>query len=469
MDSRNLLLASLLFLSVGYAEPSPEPSAIPSAKPTENPAISHSGFLNPADGDTVVFLGDSITHQCLYTQYIEDFFFTRYPERKIHFHTSGVGGDKAEDAMARFEDDVAALEPDFVTLLFGMNDGQYEAFNEETFAIYRSGMTQLIDRVEKIEAQAIALSPTMFDHHQRELRQSDSTYRFRGKDHDPYYNALLAYYGAWLRETAAKRSLPFINLWGPINDITFEARRSDPDFSIVEDAIHPGAAGHFIMAFSILSASQQERVNVSSITITKSGPKWVAAKNEKISDLKISRDGSQMSFTFLARSLPWVVPAEMSESPLKWGPSAPPSLGYDLTHAGHKLGAERLRIAGLPPGKYELQIDDQVIGIFTHLALGAKVELQNYPQTPQSRQSLAVALLNRERNDKAVRPMRDLWSKVKGLRKRLESTEDFNEGYSVLLSQIEELHHLSSDYEARIYEAATPLPRRYQLQLVPQR
>ena len=29
--------------------------------------------FDPQDGDTVVFLGDSITHQSLYTQYIENF------------------------------------------------------------------------------------------------------------------------------------------------------------------------------------------------------------------------------------------------------------------------------------------------------------------------------------------------------------------------------------------------------------
>ncbi|NBV87196.1 MAG: hypothetical protein EBS01_13250, partial [Verrucomicrobia bacterium] len=38
------------------------------------------------DGDTWVFLGDSITHQCLYTQYVEDYFYTRHPEKRIHFH-----------------------------------------------------------------------------------------------------------------------------------------------------------------------------------------------------------------------------------------------------------------------------------------------------------------------------------------------------------------------------------------------
>ena len=52
------------------------------------------------DGDTLVFCGDSITHQCLYSQYVETFFYTRYPERRIRFHNASVGGDRVGDALA---------------------------------------------------------------------------------------------------------------------------------------------------------------------------------------------------------------------------------------------------------------------------------------------------------------------------------------------------------------------------------
>ncbi|MEQ9069919.1 MAG: GDSL-type esterase/lipase family protein, partial [Gimesia chilikensis] len=73
-------------------------------------------------GDSIVFLGDSITHQCLYTQYVEDFFYTRYPKMRLKFHNAGVGGAKAWDALARFDRDVAAYHPKYVTVLLGMND-----------------------------------------------------------------------------------------------------------------------------------------------------------------------------------------------------------------------------------------------------------------------------------------------------------------------------------------------------------
>ena len=104
------------------------------------------------DGDTLVFLGDSITHQCLYTQYVEDFFFTRYPDRKIHFHNAGVSGDKAGDALRRFDDDVAAFNPKYVTLLLGMNDGQYQDFDRGIVETYLRDMGQLHYKIQAARA-----------------------------------------------------------------------------------------------------------------------------------------------------------------------------------------------------------------------------------------------------------------------------------------------------------------------------
>ena len=51
------------------------------------------------DGDSIVFLGDSITHQCLYTQYVEDYLYTRMPHLRLRVHNAGVGGARAWDAL----------------------------------------------------------------------------------------------------------------------------------------------------------------------------------------------------------------------------------------------------------------------------------------------------------------------------------------------------------------------------------
>src|SRR3981081_2023952 len=45
------------------------------------------------DGDRVVFPGDSITEQRLYTTYIEAYALTRHPQWKLSFRNVGWGGD----------------------------------------------------------------------------------------------------------------------------------------------------------------------------------------------------------------------------------------------------------------------------------------------------------------------------------------------------------------------------------------
>ena len=46
------------------------------------------------DGDRVTFYGDSITEQRQYTEDVEEYVLTRYPDWKVSFHNAGVGGDK---------------------------------------------------------------------------------------------------------------------------------------------------------------------------------------------------------------------------------------------------------------------------------------------------------------------------------------------------------------------------------------
>ena len=46
------------------------------------------------DGDRVVFYGDSITDQRLYTTFTESFVVTRFPTLNIAFTHSGWGGDR---------------------------------------------------------------------------------------------------------------------------------------------------------------------------------------------------------------------------------------------------------------------------------------------------------------------------------------------------------------------------------------
>lgn len=403
------------------------------------------------DGDTLVFLGDSITHQCLYTQYVEDYYYTRYPDRRIRFYNSGVSGDKAGDALARFEGDVAALKPKYVTILLGMNDGTYRHFDRVTFDRYEAGMSEVLDRIREINATAIAMGPSMYDARVSLTNPPRwvASKPEEGKEVTGYYAAVLAFYGAWVRDQATHRGLAYVDMQNTMEQLTRSQRVEDPAFTLIPDAVHPNANGQAVMAFALLEQMSANR-QVSALTATKVKDRWRvgAGKTGEVSE--VEGDGDSLSFTFKANALPWVLPEEAQT-------------GYAITKSGHKLSNERLRIVGLQPGKYDLLIDGQEVGTYTHMQLAAKIELQANAKTPQYQQALQVAMLNKERNEEAIHPLRGKWHQLRNrfTRPGKPVTDEYRAEFA---KDTAELNKLAADYEAKIYAANQPVARKYEIQ-----
>src|SRR5882724_4191578 len=99
--------------------------------------------------DRVVFLGDSITEQQLYTNYVESYLATRYPELQLSFFNAGWGGDRAPGGAARLERDVLALKPTVVTICYGMNDASYAFPSPEILKAFEDGMRLLIAKLKR--------------------------------------------------------------------------------------------------------------------------------------------------------------------------------------------------------------------------------------------------------------------------------------------------------------------------------
>jgi lysophospholipase L1-like esterase len=417
------------------------------------------------DGDTVVFLGDSITHQCLYTQYVEDYFYTRYPKMHIHFHNAGVGGDRAKDALTRFDEDVAAYKPKYVTILLGMNDGTYRDFDKAIFDTYQQDMSTLLDKIAAIGAIAIPITPTMFDSRAKVLRGDNQEPR------NTYYNGVLSLYGSWLREQAQNRGLGFVDMWSPLNDLTMDARKKTPDFTMIPDGVHPAPEGQVVMAVSIIQ-DVVTHTSCPQITIdSKDGKLTPAATGGKVSDFNA---GDGVSFTFTADRLPWVLPAD----PADGGNKHTAIDGYKLDHAGHHFSNERMSVRGLKPGKYEFKIDGQAIGTYPAGQLAFGVELEENNKTPEYQQAAKVAELNAERNKDAYHPMRDQYGQLKGKRRDLAKIDpkdpqyaakkaEFDKWYDGQKAKVAELLAKAKDIEAKIYEANQPVPHKYEITPVP--
>ncbi|MEM0925582.1 MAG: SGNH/GDSL hydrolase family protein [Planctomycetota bacterium] len=444
-----LPLLSLVFATTIFAQ-----------EAKENGSISV-GQANLTAGDCVIFLGDSITHQRLYTQYIEDFFITRFPETPLRFHNAGISGDLAWDALQRLDRDVLSKKPALVTILLGMNDGRYRPFDREVFDTYRQDMTLLLDRLGEAGVVVSPITPTMFD---AVAAKAASKKRPRDPAVLSEYNAALAYFGNWLRDLSDERGLHSIDMFGPLNQLTREKRKDDPTFTYIADAVHPGPSGQLIMAHSWLSDLGM-RGPVSNITLVPT-PKGYRARVSGGEITELSDQDGEISFTFLAKSLPWVTPPETA--------AAATQLRLD-----HRFSREGFQVHGLAPGKYELTIDDISIGVFTQTQLAAHIELQRFPETPQSVQANRVVAMNQARNRGVVRQLRDHWFTFRNMRRNerqamLTQNPEEKKQLNVRIAKAKEtmktfesrlavLEDQAAAELASIYEAARPQLRRYVL------
>ena len=98
---RRFLAISLTLLSIGVIS-----------------SVSRAEEFNPELGAMIVCVGDSITHQCGYTQYLGNFLYTRFHDKKLRFANAGIKGDRAGDLLDRIDEDLAKWQPQYVTLLF---------------------------------------------------------------------------------------------------------------------------------------------------------------------------------------------------------------------------------------------------------------------------------------------------------------------------------------------------------------
>jgi lysophospholipase L1-like esterase len=356
-------------------------------------AFSASGFSAPPDkfylhpNDTVVFYGDSITDQRLYTMLTELYSVTRYPKRDVRFVDSGWGGDRVTGGGGgpidvRLERDVLTYHPTVMTIMLGMNDGKYVNHTAADDDVYFLGYRHIVDTVRHaIPALRItAIEPSPFDDVTRPYTlQPDG------------YNAVLVKYGEWLRHYPSDAHLDVADLNTGVVAMLRKANASDPALAqkILPDRVHPSLSGHQIMAEQLLKAWGARPV-VSSVMIDASSGKVVKSDYTRISDLHA---GAPLAWTQADEALP-----------LPFAPMLAMDRDHTLALAIHSsdvteaLNQEILTINGLASGSYKLTIDGETAGTWNQAELAHGVNLAVL-DTPMSRQAMEVRDLTVKRID----------------------------------------------------------------------
>jgi lysophospholipase L1-like esterase len=131
-------------------------------------------------GDTIVFIGDSITdadrnfHHYKpfgfgYVNFVANFLLGKYPEYNLNIINTGVSGDTITDLKARWQKDCLDHNPDILSILIGVNDVwyQFDTAAELPYAVmldeYQTTYRQLLTMVkQKCNSQLVICEPFMF-------------------------------------------------------------------------------------------------------------------------------------------------------------------------------------------------------------------------------------------------------------------------------------------------------------------
>jgi lysophospholipase L1-like esterase len=200
-------------------------------------AAQNGGFYLK-DGDRVVFYGDSITEQKLYTNFAETFVLTRFPHLNVSFVNSGWGGDRVTGGGGgpierRLQRDVFPFKPTVVTVMLGMNDGGYRPLDDKIYETYTRGYQKIVSDLKRAlpGVRLTLIQPSPYD---------DVT---RPPTFEGGYNATMLRFAAFVKELAAKEGALTADLNTPVVAALEKANAADARQAqrIINDRVHPGA------------------------------------------------------------------------------------------------------------------------------------------------------------------------------------------------------------------------------------
>lgn len=203
------------------------------------------------DGQTVVFIGDSITdcgrrgerapYGDGYVKAAIDLLAARYPERRIAFHNKGIGGNTIEDLRGRWQDDVLALKPDWVSVKIGIND-LHRTLNDPTLlpparfeTLYRQCLA--LTR-EKTGANLLLISPF---------------YLSADTDPETPRGRVLARLPGYI-DAVERLAEEFGARYVPLQTVFEEQLRHRSVDSLCPEPVHPYLSGHLVIAHAVLQA-----------------------------------------------------------------------------------------------------------------------------------------------------------------------------------------------------------------------
>jgi lysophospholipase L1-like esterase len=198
-------------------------------------------------GDRIAICGDSITEQKMYSRMIETYLTVCVPELKITARQYGWSGEVAEGFLHRMTNDCLRFKPTVATTCYGMNDFKYRAYDELNAQWYKERYTSVIDSFKAAGTRVVVGSAGC-------CGKIASWVKSGGTLEDE--NVSLCKFRNIALGIAENENENFADVFWPMyKAIYFSHQMYGTNFNVCgHDGVHPGWAGHTIMAYAYLKA-----------------------------------------------------------------------------------------------------------------------------------------------------------------------------------------------------------------------
>ncbi len=202
----------------------------------------------------LIMIGDSITdcgrkqpvgeglfeaHGKGYVAYVAGLLGTVYPERHIRVINMGTSGHTVRDLKARWQRDVIDLQPDWLSIMIGINDvwRQYDSpLETESHVLldeYASTLDELVARSKTIVKGLVLMTPYFIEPNQNDAMR-----------------ATMDRYGAVVRTLATKHGAIFVDTQSAFDTILEHCHPA----ALAWDRVHPNVTGHMVIGKAFLDA-----------------------------------------------------------------------------------------------------------------------------------------------------------------------------------------------------------------------
>jgi len=225
--------------------------------------------------DRLAICGDSITEQKMYSRIMEAYITAARSDLHVTVRQHGWSGEQAGGFLKRMDNDVLRFKPTIATTCYGMNDFRYVPQDDAIAATYRANQTAIVRKFKEAGTRVVLGSSGTIHSVPPWVKSAKGTW-------ETLNLALLNFRNINI-EVAQAEQVAFADVFWPMLLKGFESRAKYGDSFKLEgnDGVHPGWAGHVMMATAYLEGLGL-RGDVGQINVDLAAGKATAREGQRV-------------------------------------------------------------------------------------------------------------------------------------------------------------------------------------------